>query len=303
MSDTPKTMDGTDWGLLLLLSVLWGGAFFFAGVAVRELPPLTVVLMRVALASLFLLPVFWIAGHRLPRSVAEWRPFFVMGLLNNALPFGFIFAGQTYITVGLSSIINATTPLFAVMVMYAFREERLSMNRLAGVLFGVLGVAILSDWGGGSEAQLAGILLCMAGALSYGFSALWGRRHLAGVAPVRSATCQLLSSTLIMSVAALAWDKPWSLAMPHSETVLAIVALALFGTALAYLVFFRILVRAGASNAMLVTLLIPVSAMLLGAIFLGEQIRAQEVVGAMVIGLGLMFIDGRVLRMRRARPG
>jgi hypothetical protein len=104
--DAPKTMDGQDWGMLILLSVLWGGAYFFAGVAVKELPPLTVVLARVSLAAIALLPVFWYFGHALPRSLSCWLPFLGMGLLNNVLPFGFIFAGQTQITVGLSSIIN-----------------------------------------------------------------------------------------------------------------------------------------------------------------------------------------------------
>ena len=299
MSDRPKSMDGGDWGLLVLLSVLWGGAFFFAGVAVRELPPLTVVLVRVALAAVMLLPVFWMAGHRLPRGLAGWWPFLVMGLLNNALPFGFLFAGQTYVSVGLAAIINAMTPLFGALVMAAFREEALTWNRAAGVLLGVAGVAILSSPDGAGEVQTVGIALCMAGALSYGFASLWGRRYLGGVAPVRSATCQLICSTVIMAVAVLVWDRPWTLAAPGWPTIGSLVALAALGTALAYLVFFTILVRAGASNVMLVTLLIPVSAMALGATFLGEPVHAREIVGALLIGTGLLFIDGRAFRMRR----
>ena len=301
MADQPKAMDGKDWGLLILLSVLWGGAFFFAGVAVRELPPMTVVLARVAIAAAILLPVFWALGHRLPRGLAAWRPFLIMGLLNNALPFGLIFAGQTYVTVGLAAIINAMTPLFTVLVMAGFREEKLTAMRLLGVLLGVLGVAILRGIDGAGTAQTVGIALCMAGALSYGFAALWGRRHLAGVAPVKSATCQLLSSTLIMAVAVAAHDRPWLLEAPSAGVWLSLAALALFGTAIAYLVFFQILVRAGASNVMLVTLLIPVSAMLLGNIYLDEPIRAREIAGAIVIGLGLLFIDGRVPRRLHRR--
>ncbi len=297
MSDTPKDMDAQDWGLLAFLAVLWGGAYFFAGVAVRELPPLTVVLARVALAAATLLPVLWIMGHRLPRTLREWTPFAGMGLLNNVLPFGFIFSGQLFITVGMSSIINAMTPLFAVAVMAAFREERLTMLRLIGVLLGLFGVVVLRGLDGpigGSET--IGILLCMAGAVSYGFAALWGRRRLAGVAPLKSACCQLLASTAIMSVVVAAIDQPWGLSMPSARTLGALAGLAVFGTALAYLVFFKILVRAGASNAMLVTLLIPVTAIALGNIFLDEPVRAQEIIGALVIGLGLAFIDGRPVR-------
>lgn len=293
----PRPMSPPDWGLLIFLSLLWGGAFFFAGVAVRELPPMTVVLARVALAAAALLPVFWWMGHRLPRG-RGWLPFFGMGLLNNAIPFGLIFAGQTYISVGLSSIVNAMTPLFSVAVLALAGEEKLTAGRLAGMILGLVGVAILQGLETGANAQTIGILLCMGGAISYGLSALWGKRFLAGVAPVKSATCQLLSSTLIMAVAVAIWDRPWMLPLPSAGAVGAIMALAIFGTALAYLVFFTILVRSGASNVMLVTLLIPVSAMTLGAIFLGESIHAREIAGAFLIALGLAFIDGRVLSWR-----
>ncbi|MEL6977331.1 MAG: DMT family transporter [Pseudomonadota bacterium] len=303
MSSVAKTMDGQDWSLLICLSVLWGGAFFFAGVAVKELPPLTVVLVRVALAALTLLPLFWWYGHSLPKTLAAWIPFFGMGLLNNVLPFGFIFAGQTQITVGLSSIINAMTPLFTVIVMASFQEEKVTLYRVIGVLLGVVGVAILRGLDtpiGGP--QTIGIALCMAGALSYGFAALWGRRRLAGVPPIKSATCQLISSTVIMAVVVSIIDRPWTLDAPSEATLLSLAALAVFGTALAYLVFFQILVRAGASNVMLVTLLIPVTALLLGNVFLDEPIRMKEIVGAAVIGVGLLFIDGRLIDWALGRP-
>jgi drug/metabolite transporter (DMT)-like permease len=291
-----KTMDGQDWSMLILLSVLWGGAYFFAGVAVRELPPLTVVLARVFLASIALLPVFWYFGHALPRSLSGWLPFLGMGLLNNVLPFGFIFAGQTQITVGLSSIINAMTPLFTVIVMASFQEERLTAYRIIGVLLGVVGVAVLRGFDGPLDgSQTLGIALCLAGALSYGFAALWGRKFLADVPPVKSATCQLMCSTLIMTVVVSVVDRPWTLAVPSQETVWALVALAVFGTAAAYIVFFQILVRAGASNVMLVTLLIPVTALVLGNVFLGESIQSKEIIGALIIGAGLLFIDGRLV--------
>jgi len=294
--DAAKTMDEQDWGLLILLSVLWGGAYFFAGVAVKELPPLTVVLVRVFLATVVLLPLFWYFGHSLPKSFSDWLPFFGMGLLNNVLPFGFIFAGQTQITVGLSSIINAMTPLFTVVVMAIFQEERLTAYRIIGVLLGVVGVAVLRGFDGPvGGSQTLGIALCMAGALSYGFAALWGRKFLAGVPPLKSATCQLMCSTLIMAVVVSLIDRPWTLAPPSQGAVWSLVALAVFGTAVAYIVFFKVLVRAGASNVMLVTLLIPVTALVLGNLFLGESIQLKEGVGAAIIGAGLLFIDGRVI--------
>ena len=300
--ETAKTMDGQDWGLLLLLSVLWGGAYFFAGVAVRELPPLTVVLARVFLAAVALLPLFWFLGHSLPKSLSGWLPFFGMGLLNNVIPFGLIFVGQTQITVGLSSIINAMTPLFTVIVMASFQQEQLTTNRVVGVLLGVAGVAVLRGIDGPLDAsQSLGIALCTGAALSYAFAALWGRKFLVGIPPVKSATCQLMCSTAIMAVVVSLIDQPWKLAAPSLSTVFSIVALAVFGTALAYIVFFKILVRAGAGNVILVTLLIPVTALILGNVFLGEAIQSKEIIGALIIGTGLLFIDGRVIKRLTGR--
>lgn len=301
MTTQAKTMDGADWSLLVLLSLLWGGAFFFAGVAVRELPPLTVVLVRVALAAGMLLPLFWWFGHRLPRGFAAWRPFLVMGLLNNVLPFGLIFAGQTYVSVGLAAIINALTPLFTVLVMAGAREESLTGPRVVGVVLGAVGVAILKGFGDAGADQITGILLCMAGALSYGFAALWARRHLVDIPPLKGATCQLMSSTLIMVVVVALYDRPWTLEPPGPGAIWSMLGLALFGTAIAYLVFFQIIRRAGASNVMLVTLLIPISAMILGNLYLDEPIRVREIIGALVIGLGLLFIDGRLVRRFSSR--
>ena len=289
-------MDVQDWGLLILLSILWGGAYFFAGVAVRELPPLTVVLVRVSLAAITLLPFFWFTGHHLPKTASDWLPFFGMGLFNNVIPFGLIFAGQTQITVGLSSIINAMTPLFTVLVMAGFQQERLTANRVIGVLLGVLGVAVLRGIDGPVDAsQTLGIILCLGAALSYGFAALWGRKFLVGVPPMKSATCQLMCSTLIMLVIVSLIDQPWKLDFPSLNVIGAMVMLAVFGTAVAYIIFFKILVRAGPSNVMLVTLLIPVTALILGSVFLSETIQLKEIAGALIIGAGLVFIDGRLI--------
>lgn len=294
--DTPKIMDSRDWSLLIILSVLWGGAYFFAGVAVRELPPMTVVLARVSVAAIMLLPVFWYLGHSMPRTLSAWLPFFGMGLLNNVLPFGLIFTGQTQITVGISSIINAMTPLFTVLVMAGFREEGLSTFRVIGVLLGVVGVAVLRGFDGPIDgSQTLGIVLCMGASLSYGFAALWGRKFLDDVPPIKAATLQLICSTAIMIVIVCLADRPWTLPAPGMNTILCVLALAVFGTALAYIVFFKILVRAGASNAMLVTLLLPVTAVILGNVFLDETIQTKEILGALIIGSGLLFIDGRLV--------
>jgi drug/metabolite transporter (DMT)-like permease len=298
MSQQPQSINLKSWGLLVLLSVLWGSSFFFAGVSVREVPPLTVVFVRVGLAVFMLLPIFWYYGYNLPSSFQSWMPFIGMGVLNNVIPFALLFFAQTQITVGLVSIINAMTPLFTVVVMTAFSIEKLTLNRFVGVILGIIGVVILQGFGGLlNGTQSLGIMLGLGATLSYGFSALWARRHLTGVPPLKSATCQLICSTVIMTVVVSIVEQPWTLDMPSIEACLSLLAMALFGTAMAYIVFFKILVSAGASNVMLVTLLIPITAVMLGSMFLDEIIRTQEIIGALVIGFGLLFIDGRILKL------
>jgi len=297
------TIDRQTWQLLILLSILWGGAFFFTGLALRELPPLTVVLARVVLGALFLLPFLKISGGALPTNLADWKPFIGMSLLNNVLPFSMLMAGQTYISSGLASVLNATTPLFTALVLASFGDERLIPRPIVGVSIGLLGVFVLhgASLDQGRDSTI-GMLLCLGAALSYGFSGLWGRRMLNGVPPITSSTCQLLCSSTVMLVATSVVDQPWRLPMPGLTTWLALIGLAGLGTSLAYIVFFRILSRSGATNVMLVTLLIPVTAILLGHFVLGEVLTMREIFGALIIGSALLVIDGRALRWRHGAP-
>jgi drug/metabolite transporter (DMT)-like permease len=300
MSSRDGRIDARDWSLLGVLAILWGGSFFFNGVALKELPPLTLVFLRVAIAATILLPLLWAYRIGLPRSFADWKPFAAVALFNNVLPFSLIVTGQTFVGSGLASILNATTPLFTVIVMAAFGEERLSSRRLAGVTIGLVGVVILR--GGLSletSGQGVGILLCLAAAFSYGLAALLARRNLANSPPLATAAFQLLASSLMMAVVAGIVERPWQLPMPGAITFLAVIGLAALSTALAYIVFFQILRRSGATNVMLVTLLIPVTAILLGYLVLGEVISSREITGALVIGSALLLIDGRVLNLIR----
>jgi drug/metabolite transporter (DMT)-like permease len=289
-------IDTRDWWLLGLLSFLWGGSFFLNAVVLKELPPLTVVFLRVAIAALLLLPLLWIYRIRFPKSVSAWKPFLAMGLLNNVLPFSLVLSGQTYIPSGLASILNATTPLFTVVVMAMAGEERAQARRIAGVIAGLIGVMILHgasvDF---ATAQGIGILFCLAAAFSYALSALLARRLLSNSPPLATATFQMLASTAVVSIVAAVVERPWQLPMPGPATWLAVFGLAALSTALAYIVFFQVLRRSGATNVMLVTLLIPVTAILLGYLLLGEQITAREIVGAIVIGSALLLIDGRAI--------
>ena len=294
-------MRAREWSLLILLSILWGGSFFFAKVALAELGPFTVVFFRVGLAALALNVVASVVGQSLWRASTPWRELVVMGALNNALPFSLIFWGQTTITSGLASILNATTPLFTVLVAHALTpDERMTVRKLFGVLAGLAGVAILigPDLGGGIWGQIA----CLAAALSYAFAGVYGRRFQAmGVAPMQAAAGQVTASTTLILPIMLIVDRPWELAAPPSVVVWAALAgLALLSTALAYVLYFRILAAAGATNLLLVTFLIPVTAILLGAAVLGERLEGWHFAGMTLIGVGLAAIDGRIASLLRA---
>jgi drug/metabolite transporter (DMT)-like permease len=298
----PARMTLFDWSLLLALSLLWGGSFFFVGVAVTALPPFTIVLLRVAIAALALHLVLRITRTAIPWDGRIWLAFFGMGLLNNAIPFSLIVWGQTHIASGLASILNATTPLFTILIAHVLTpDERLSANRVAGIVIGFAGVIVmigpqaLAGLGEDVLAQL-GIL---GAALSYGFAAIFGRRFKRiGVPPLATAAGQVTASSLVLLPLALLIDRPWTLAAPSLPAWAAILGLALFSTALAYVVFFRILASAGAVNLSLVTFLIPVSAIILGALILGERMVATDFVGLGLIGLGLAAIDGRLATIR-----
>ncbi|XBO41772.1 DMT family transporter [Alsobacter sp. KACC 23698] len=298
-------MTPLEWAMLLALSVLWGGSFFFTGVAVKELPPLTIVVLRVGVAAVLLLVLLRILGIKMPSELRIWVAFAGMGLLNNVLPFCLIVWGQTHIASGLASIMNATTPLFTVVVAHVLTpDETMTGDRLAGVLLGLVGVAVMIGpealTGGG--ANVVGQLACLGAALSYAFAGVFGRRFKRmGVPPMATATGQVTASTVMLLPVALLVDRPWSLAAPSASAWLAIGAIAALSTAVAYVLYFRILATAGATNLLLVTFLIPVSAILLGTLVLGERLDPKHVVGMALIGAGLAAIDGRLLKLARPR--
>ncbi len=297
MEKVNTKMGAFEWLLLLILSVLWGGSFFFVGVAVKVLPPLTIVVLRVGLAAIALNLIVRATGLRMPKEWRYWKAFFGMGLLNNMIPFCLIVWGQTHIASGLASIFNATTPLFTVLVAHAFtKDEKISGGRMGGILIGFIGVAVIIglDSLGGLGTNTLAQFAVLGAALSYAFAGVYGRRFKSmGAAPLVTATGQVTASTLLLTPLALVVDQPWTLAMPGFGVWAAIAGLALVSTALAYIIYFRILATAGATNLLLVTFLIPVSAIMLGVIFLGEQLAGKDLVGMGLICLGLVAIDGR----------
>ena len=299
-----SSMSAGEWGLLLALSALWGSSFFFFKVLVAALPPLTVVLGRVGFAALALNVFLLARGQSLPREPRLWLALAAMGLVNNVIPFTLIVFGETRISSGLASIINATTPVFAVLAAHILtKDEKLNRGKMLGVVFGFGGVAALvgpqalQQMGRG---DLTGELACLAAALSYAVAGIFGRRFRTLPALI-VATGQITASTLILIPIALVIDRPWLLPTPPIHIWLAFAGIALLCTTLAYILYFRILATAGATNLMLVTFLLPVSAMGLGILALGETAGLRELAGLALIGLGLVCIDGRALRMFGAR--
>jgi drug/metabolite transporter (DMT)-like permease len=292
-------MSALAWSLLIALSVLWGGSFFFVAVAVAEIPPLTLVVLRVGIAAGLLWAALPLLGVAPPRGARAWGAIAVMAVLNNIIPFTLIVWAQQTLPSGLAAILNATTPLWTVLVAHALTaEERATPGRVAGVALGFGGVAAMMGpdvWGGAAAAGLA-TLAMLAATLSYAFAGIWGRRfRAAGVAPMQAAVGQVSIAALALAPVALAIDAPWRLAAPSAGAIGAVLGLAALSTALAYVLYFRILALAGAVNLALVTFLIPVSAVLLGTLFLGESLAPRHLAGMALIGLGLAAIDGRPL--------
>ena len=294
-------MNRGDWLILGILAVIWGGAFFFIGVAVRHVPPLTYVWLRLTLAAAAMWFYLHVKGHKLglPRQV--WGSILLLALLNNALPFTLFGWGQTHIASGLASILNATTPIWGVVVAHFLtHDERMTPRKIAGVLLGFGGVAtmigpsLLSSLGTSALAQIA----CVTASLSYALAAVWARRfRRMGVSPLSVTTGQLTAGAAMMLPLSILVDQPWTQPFPPLSAWGAIAALALFCTAFGYVLYFRLIETSGATNALLVTLLVPPVAIVLGALFLNEALAVQDFLGLGLIALGLAAINGRVLSL------
>jgi drug/metabolite transporter (DMT)-like permease len=296
-------MSARNWGLLLLLSLLWGSSFFFYKVLVAVLPPVTVVLGRVGIAAIAL--NLWLLAARtpMPLSPALWLRFLLLGLLNNVVPFILIAWGETRITSGMASILNATTPIFMVVVAHVLtRDEKLSVNKVAGIAFGFAGTVVLvgpDAFAGGS--LVWGELAVIGASCVYAFAAVYSRRF-TGLPPLQAATGQITGGAIILLPLSLLIDHPWTLPMPSLPMWASLLAIALMNTAAAYWVYYKMLATTGVTYISLVTFLIPPVALLLGVLFLNEVITAHALAGMAIIALGLAAIDGRIWTWLSRRP-
>jgi drug/metabolite transporter (DMT)-like permease len=293
-----QTQDAQSWAMLLILSVIWGASFMFIAVAVKELAPLQIVLARVAIAATLLLPIhFWRIGA-LPRDKKVWAAAGGMSIMNNILPFTLIVWGQQFITGGLASVINATTPFFALMFLTLFGLEAVNLRKGMGLAVGLAGVVLLKGGAFGNLSdQSLGIFAVLAASCFYGLSAPWSKVKLQGIPPLTTATLQLLLSTLGMLFITSLFGGFEGYANASLNVWATLFGLAALSTSAAYLLFFNIIERAGPAFVSLVTMIIPVSAILMGYAFLGEQLTLNEVAGATVIGFALLIIDGRLLTL------
>lgn len=296
----PLEMRWREWAMIVLLGFLWGGSFFFARIAVAEIPPLTLVLFRVALAAAALHVYLRVRGISFAPALPLAGSFAMLAILNNVIPFSLMFLGQTELGAGLASVLNATTPFWTIILANAFTaDEKITPAKVAGIFLGIAGTAVmigpglLADLGGPAWAKF-----CLVGtAISYGCAAIFAKRFRGMPVPI-VATGQLTASTVIMLVVVGLTGFGMSDGA-STVTWLSVLALALASTALAYLIYFSILESAGATNASLVTLIVPAFAILLGALVLGERLTAFEIAGMGLIAAGLAVIDGRLLRLWR----
>jgi drug/metabolite transporter (DMT)-like permease len=297
MSQKFRTMNLLEWTMLIALALVWAGTFFFAAIAVVEIPPLTIAFLRVSGAALVLLLALYLMGILMPREGSVWAAFFGMGLFNNAIPFSLIFWAQTELTSGVASILNATMPVFTVIAAHLLtKDEKMTKMRFLGVVLGFLGIIVMigSPISGSIWAHLA----ILAAGISYALASIFGKRFAQmGVKPLATATGQVICSAIILLPFALILERPWTNASPSFHVIQAMIAMISLSTAFAYFLYFRILSTAGATNVALVTLLIPPFAVLLGILFLNETLTLQQITGMFIITAGLVSIDGRVARL------
>lgn len=299
-STVQRSLTPRAWAMLLLLGTIWGGAFFFARIAVQEIPPLSLVLLRVGIAAAVMQLVLAAMRISFAAVLPHWLAFLGLAMLNNVIPFSLMFAGQTEIGAGLASVLNATTPFWTMIIAnMLLPDERLTAARAAGIALGIAGTAVMvgpglvAGLGGPAWAKLA----LLGTALSYGFAGIYARSFVK-LRPELMAAGQLTASTAIMLPVVLLTQDLSFLGTTGGGTWAAVLGLSVVATAFAYLIFFRLLAEAGATNTSLVTLIVPVSAILLGAAFLSERLESFELAGMALIGLGLLAVDGRLTRRR-----
>ena len=290
-------MKNKDWFLVILLGVFWGASFLFVEILLEYVTPFVVVYLRVAIASALLLIYILIRNIKFQFSRGDLFNLFVMGLLNNILPFLLIAYGQQSITGGLASILNANTSFMTILLVALFiPNEKLNFHRSIGVLIGILGVILAVDYQNIFQLNndSVGQYLILLATISYSFAGIWAKLRLQNLPPVVSAAGMLTMSTIFLSPYILSTHFE-ELSSLNLDTLKYALGFALICTVFAYFIYFRILESTGAGNLLICTIIIPPSSIILNSIFIGEVINTNEILGLLVIIGGLLIIDGRIL--------
>lgn len=300
---TSTTLSRHVWLDMAMLALIWGGSFLAIRTALDTVPVLTSVAHRVFWAALILWALVLFRGVPVPRNPRVWGCFLVMGLLNNVIPFSLMAWGQLHIETGLTAILNAATAIWGVLVAaLVFPDERLTLRRMLGVGLGFIGVATaigassITAFDPRALAQLA----VLGGTLSYAVAGSWARRTMSGVPPIVAAAGMLTGASVIALPLALAVDGTIRVGYAP-DALIAIAYYSIAATALAYLLYYRILAAAGAGNLLLVTLLIPPVAIVLGAVVRGEGLPGAAYLGFLILGIGLLILNGRPSNALRKR--
>ena len=277
----------------VLLGMIWGSSFFFTRMATQEFGPWSTAWMRVSVAAITLLPLLFLQ-HQAQAIKDEWRPLFGMGLFNSAVPFFcFAFALQSLST-GLSSILNATTPLFGALIAWLWLKDRPTRWRGLGLLLGFAGSAWLAVHAPGGVSFKTGgsgwaILACLAATSCYGFSSIYSQRHLSQVPPMVIAAGSQFGALVVLAVPGfLFWPSVW----PSTQAWLSVLAVGMMSTGLAYVIYFRLIAKTGAARTMSLTYLIPLFANLIGVFALDEVVNGHMLIAGIVILLGTAMASG-----------
>lgn len=283
---------------LVLLGALWGASFLFMRIAAPEFGAVPTAAMRVGIATLFLVPLMLLRDQG-PALRRHWKPMLGIGIINSGLPFALFCFALLTLTSGAASVLNATVPMFGALVAWAWFGERPSGGRIAGLVIGFVGVAMLASRSVGFHADAGGSLLtpllaigaCLGACICYGISASAARRHLAGLPPLASAAGSQIGALLFLALPALL---TWPARMPGAHAWLAVAVLGVASTGFAYVLFFRLIDTAGPTRALTVTFLVPVFAVAYGALFLHERVTPWMLLCAGVIVCGVALSTGLV---------
>ena len=291
------TMNAKEWSLLVLVSIIWGLSFFFIEIALRELGSFSVVVYRIGIAALLVTALLYIRGGRLRLELGDWGLFFILGLFNNFLPFSLIAWGQVSIDSSLASILNSTTPMFSVvMAHFLTHDEHLTRNRIIGIVLGIVGVSLLVGPQAlqGISANVLGQLAILGAGMSYAYGAIFARR-LNRMSILEAIAGTLICATMMVLPVALLLESPFTTSLSLA-TIGALLGLSVLGTAFAYMLYFHIIRTAGPTNTLLVTFLVPITALLMGVLVLGENLGRHAILGMLIIFIGLIAVDGRIIR-------